>query len=254
LRLQAVIFDMDGVIAETEAQGHRVAFNRAFSLQGLPFEWDHATYKELLKVSGGKERIGHYLRMVGFKYPEGEKEEEFIKKLHAKKTAIFMEMAEEGQMPALPGVKRLIDEIIESKVKFAVATSASEKACHALLRSSLGERRYGEIDAIIAGDVVKKKKPDPETYILARDRLRVDPKYSFVIEDSRNGLLSAIRAGFNVCAIPSIYTKDEDLSEATIIVDGLGEKPNFPGKLLQGDCHLEDGEVTLSVLEGLLPG
>jgi len=253
MRLQAVILDMDGVIAETEAEGHRVAFNRAFAGEGLDIEWDHSTYKELLKVSGGKERIAYFLKTIGFKYPRGESEEEFIKRLHAKKTAVFMEMAEGGIMRTLPGVKRLIDETVNSKVKVAVATSASEKACHALLRSSLGDKRYGKIDAILAGDVVKKKKPDPEIYVIVQKRLGVEPEYSFVIEDSRNGLLSGIAAGFNVCVVPSIYTKGEDFSEAKIVVDCLGEKPDFPAKLLQGDCVLENDEVTLSVLESLLP-
>jgi HAD superfamily hydrolase (TIGR01509 family) len=252
MRLQGIIFDMDGVIAETEAEGHRVAFNRAFAIMGLDIEWDHPTYKELLKISGGKERIAYYLKTIAFNYPKGESEAEFLKRLHAKKTTVFMEMAEEGQMPALPGVKRFIDEIIESGVKLAVATSASEKACHALLRSSLGNVLYEKIDAILAGDIVKKKKPDPEIYIIVQKKLRVDPKYSFVIEDSRNGLLSAIAEGFNVCIVPSLYTKSEDFSEAQIVVDCLGEKPDFPAKLLQGDCLLENDEVTLSVLESLL--
>jgi len=252
VRIQGIIFDMDGVIAETEAEGHRVAFNRAFAAMGLDIEWDHPTYKELLRISGGKERIAYYFKTKGVNYPERERGGEFLKRLHTKKTAIFMEMAEEGQMPALPGVNRFIDEIIGSGVKLAVATSASEKACHALLRSSLGEMRYEKIDAILAGDVVKKKKPAPEIYIITQKKLRVDPKYSFVIEDSRNGLLSAISAGFNVCVVPSIYTKDEDFSEAKIVVDCLGEKPDFPAKLLQGDCVLENDEVTVSVLESLL--
>jgi HAD superfamily hydrolase (TIGR01509 family) len=252
MRLQGIVFDMDGVIAETEAEGHRVAFNRAFAAEGLRIQWDHSTYKELLGISGGKERIAYYLKTIEFNYPRDESEEEFLKRLHAKKTAIFMEMAEQGLMPALPGVKRLIDEIIKSGVKLAVATSASEKACHGLLRSSLAGMRYEKIDVILAGDIVKKKKPNPEIYTLVKEKLKVDSKYSFVIEDSRNGLLSAIAAGFNVCVVPSIYSKGEDFSQAKIVVDCLGEKPDFPAKLLQGDCVLENGEVTLSVLENLL--
>ncbi|MBD3266600.1 HAD-IA family hydrolase [bacterium] len=219
--LEAVVFDMDGVIAETEGEGHRVAFNEVFKAEGIKAEWDYDTYGELLKISGGKERMRSYFREhEGLTVPEDEWDD-YIAALHRKKTLIFQDLIKNGKIPPRPGVRDFVQSIINSRVYLALATTSNEKAAHTLITSLLGKQIHNKFDAILAGDVVHRKKPDPEIYNLAVERLEIDPAKSFVIEDTRNGLEAALSAGFHVCVTSSAYTKHEDFTGAAFVVDDL---------------------------------
>ncbi len=219
--LQAVVFDMDGVIAETEGDGHRVAFNQTFKEMGINAEWDYDTYGELLKISGGKERMRHYFKE--WDLPDGGDRDGFIAQLHKKKTENFQKLIQSGDIPPRLGIPEFVKSILDANLKIALATTSNENAAHTLLSTLLGQDVHDRFDEILAGDVVSKKKPDPEIYNLAKERLHIDPAKSFVIEDTENGLRSALAAGFQVCVTTSQYTKHENFEGAAFVVNSIKE-------------------------------
>lgn len=224
-QLKALIFDCDGVLVDTERDGHRVAFNKAFAKKGYNIEWDVELYKELLKVAGGKERMRHYFDQT--RWPEDVTDKDsLIKELHKLKTDLFMQIIESGELPLRPGAARLVDEAIAENVGLAVCSTANERAVNLVVERLLGPKRKAKFDLILAGDVVSKKKPDPEIYNLALQRLDLKPNECVVIEDSRNGLLAAKTAGIYCVITTNSYTKDEDFTEADVVVSELGDLPN----------------------------
>lgn len=224
-QLKALIFDCDGVLVDTERDGHRVAFNKAFAKKGYNIEWDVELYKELLKVAGGKERMRHYFDQT--RWPEDVTDKDsLIKELHKLKTDLFMQIIESGELPLRPGAARLVDEAIAENVGLAVCSTANERAVNLVVEKLLGPERKAKFDLILAGDVVSKKKPDPEIYNLALQQLDLKPNECVVIEDSRNGLLAAKTAGIYCVITTNSYTKDEDFTEADVVVSELGDLPN----------------------------
>jgi HAD superfamily hydrolase (TIGR01509 family) len=223
--MKALILDCDGVLADTERDGHRVAFNKAFAEKGLAIEWGVELYGELLEVSGGKERMRHYFNNRGWPRELSNKDA-FIKELHKLKTDFFMQIIESGELPLRPGVARLVDEAIAGNVTLAVCSTSNERAVNLVVGKLLGSRRKTRFSAILAGDVVSKKKPDPEIYNLASRRLGLEPSECVVVEDSRNGLLAAKAAGMYCIVTTNGYTKDEDFTEADLVVSELGDPPS----------------------------
>jgi HAD superfamily hydrolase (TIGR01509 family) len=241
-RLKALIFDCDGVLAETERDGHRIAFNRTFADKGFGIEWDVALYKELLKVGGGKERMTHFFDRTSWPAGIGDREA-LIKELHKLKTAYYTQIIESGQLPLRSGVARLVDEALAAGVRLAVCSTSNEKAVHAVVEKLLGPARKARFDAILAGDVVSKKKPDPEIYTLALQRLGLRPTECVVVEDNRNGLLAAKGAGMYCVVTTNGYTEDEDFSEADLVVSELGDPPNVKVDLEAIHSLVERGGV-----------
>ncbi len=223
--LKAVIFDCDGVLADTERDGHRVAFNRAFVEKGLDIAWDVELYGELLKIAGGKERMRHYFDTSGWP-AEVDDRDTFIKELHRLKTDFYMKIIESGELPLRPGVARLVDEAFAEKIALAVCSTSNERAVNLVVERLLGPKRKSHFAAVLAGDVVSKKKPDPEIYNLARQQLHLDCGQCIVIEDSRNGLLAAKAAGMYCVVTTNGYTEDEDFAQADLVVPELGDPPN----------------------------
>ena len=179
--IKALIFDQDGVIIDTERDGHRVAFNRTFKEFGLGFEWDVDKYHVLLQIAGGKERMRHHLHEKGFGVEvKAEEEDEFIKKLHKRKTEIFIELIESGRLPLRPGVKRLMKEANDRGLTMGICTTSNEKAARAVAYKILKDIKF---DFLLAGDIVGKKKPDPEIYLLALKQSGLKPQECIVIED-----------------------------------------------------------------------
>jgi HAD superfamily hydrolase (TIGR01509 family) len=221
--IEALIFDCDGVLVDTERDGHRVAFNRAFKEAGLTAEWSVERYGELLKTAGGKERMRRHFEETGWPVSEPERDG-LIKQLHELKTRIFMELIETGELPLRPGIARIVDEAINAGVKLAVCSTSNEKAVQRVVDVMLGPKRARHIP-VFAGDMVAKKKPDPGIYLMAKDKLGLDPKKTLVIEDSNNGLRAALGAGMHCLVTISSYTEDEDFSGASRIVPDLGDAP-----------------------------
>jgi len=224
--LKALIFDCDGVIADTERDGHRVAFNRAFAAKGFDYDWDVELYRKLLSVAGGKERMKHFFDTIGWP-PATDDRDAFIRELHRLKTDLYMKIVESGELTLRPGVARLVDESAAAGLKLAVCSTSNERAVNLIAETLLGSERKARFDAILAGDVVSKKKPDPEIYNLALDRLSLAPSECFVVEDSRNGFLAAKSAGMHCLVTTNGYTEDEDFSGAEMVVPEIGDPPNL---------------------------
>lgn len=221
--MKALIFDCDGVLVDTERDGHRVAFNRAFAEAGIAAEWSIELYGELLKIAGGKERMKHYFEQNG--WPPGKNAETLIPELHKRKTAIFTAMIAGGSLPLRPGISRIVDEARAAGIRLGVCTTSDPKAIDGVL-DLFGAERKAAFELVLAGDVVAKKKPSPEIYNLAKQRLGLAGRDCVVIEDSRNGLLAANGAGMPCLITTSTYTQHEDFHEAARVVPELGDAPN----------------------------
>jgi HAD superfamily hydrolase (TIGR01509 family) len=223
--LKALIFDCDGVLVDTERDGHRVGFNRAFEQMGIDAHWDVPLYGKLLLVAGGKERMRAYFDEYG--WPEGREEDrdELILALHKLKTEITAGLVAEGGLPLRPGIARIVDEAIAAGVKLGVCTTSNPKFIDAVL-DLFGSERKARFDFVHAGDVVAKKKPAPDIYLLALETLGLPAHECMVIEDSRNGLLAARGAGLPTLITTSTYTVDEDFNGAAKVVPELGDEPN----------------------------
>ena len=225
--IKALIFDCDGVLVDTERDGHRVGFNRAFKEFGIDAEWSVELYGRLLLVAGGKERMRAYFDEFG--WPDDadtdEAKDALILALHLKKTEITAGLVAEGGLPLRPGIARIVDEAINADVKLGVCTTSNAKFIDAVL-DLFGPERKAKFDFVHAGDVVAKKKPAPDIYLLALDTLGYLPGECVVIEDSRNGLLAAKGAGLPTLITTSTYTVDEDFAEADKVVSELGDPPS----------------------------
>ena len=223
--IKALIFDCDGVLVDTERDAHRVGFNRAFAQFGIAAEWSVELYARLLLTAGGKERMRAYFDEFGWpedKIAEYGGKDELIAALHREKTRITSDIVTE--LPVRPGVLRIVDEAMAAGVRLGVCTTSNPKFIDAVL-DLFGPERKAAFEFVHAGDVVSKKKPDPEIYELATQSLGLSPSDCVVIEDSRNGLLAAHGAGYPVLITTSTYTVDEDFAEAARVVPELGDAP-----------------------------
>ncbi|MCG6878835.1 MAG: HAD-IA family hydrolase [Deltaproteobacteria bacterium] len=243
--LRGIFFDQDGVIIDTEKDGHRVAFNEAFKAFGYDFLWDVEHYHRLLQIAGGKERMRHYFEEKGsFEELTEDERNEFIKELHKKKTEIFISLIASGKLPLRTGIKRIMKEAMEEGLKLGVCTTANERSASAIANGLLKDIRF---EFVLAGDVVKKKKPDPEIYLLGLEKSGLDPRQCIVVEDSRNGILAAKAAGLRVVATTNVYTEREDLSDADIILTSLGDPDDEKGVLKKGDNEILQFDGVLHV-------
>jgi len=233
--LEALLFDVDGTLADTEREGHRVAFNAAFSDAGLDWVWDEALYGELLKVTGGKERIRLYLERYNRDFSPPAELDRFIAELHASKTAHYKALMAEGRIPLRSGVRRLLEEARSSGLRLAIATTTTPDNVTSLLNNSLEANGVSWFEVIAAGDVVPAKKPAPDIYLWAMERMGLGPECCLALEDSHNGVLSVLRAGIRSLVVTiNGYTRDDDFTDATLVVDHLGEPCN-PCHSLSGD-------------------
>jgi HAD superfamily hydrolase (TIGR01509 family) len=218
--LEGLLFDVDGTLADTERDGHRVAFNQAFRDAGLPWEWDVATYGELLRVTGGKERIRHFLeRNPALR----QLDDAAIAALHAAKTRRFGDLVACGAIPLRPGIARLIAEAREARLPIGIATTTSPQNVTALLEATLGAGTAHWFDVIAAGDVVSAKKPSPDVYAYAVTRLGLPAAHVLAIEDSENGVRSARAAGLPVIVTVNDYTRMQNFAGALAVFEDLKE-------------------------------
>lgn len=216
--LKAVIFDVDGTLAETE-EVHREAFNMVFEQSRLGWYWSRELYRELLKVTGGKERIRHYTHsenITGISYED-------IASLHRSKTTCYAELLPQN-IKLRPGVERLIEECLSRSIRLAIATTTTEANVEALNQAVGGALKLSQFEAVVGGVMVPEKKPSPRVYEVALTKLGVKPEEAIAIEDSSAGISAAKGAGLRCLASPSFYTFEHDLSQATAIVDCLSDR------------------------------
>lgn len=226
--LEAILFDCDGVLADTERDGHRPAFNQAFKLNGIDEEWDVERYGVLLETGGGKERMTAHWNEVGWPGAvpsEGEARAEKVKQLHLQKTDIFMELIDEGSIPLRPGVLRIVDDAIAAGVKLACCSTSNDKAVKNLIKTLMGPDRAAKFQ-VFAGDMVKAKKPAPDVYNMAVDQMKLDKSRCVIIEDTHIGVGASVSAGINCLVTKSSYSALEDFTGAKVVVEELGEDPS----------------------------
>ena len=222
--LRALIFDVDGTLAETERDGHRVAFNRAFAELGLDWHWDEALYGRLLVVTGGKERMLHYWRGVDPRAADGAGAAALVAELHRRKTRHYVELVKSGAVALRPGVRRLLEQARDAGLRLAIATTTTPDNVDALLRATLGVGADGMFACVGAGDIVPRKKPDPGIYLWVLERLGLGPEACVAFEDSPAGLCAAHAAGLRTVVTPGVYTRREAFPEAWALLDGLGDE------------------------------
>jgi len=248
--LQAVLFDVDGTLADTEQDGHRIAFNQAFQQNNLDWQWDIDLYGELLQVTGGKERIHHYIKKYAPALLNRIDLKDWIAHLHKTKTVFYETLIEKGGIPLRPGVARLIDELRDKKIPLAIATTTTMENVIALLKSTLGAESIDWFDVIAAGDIVPKKKPAPDIYQWVLKELNLNAQQCIAIEDSENGLRSALAVNLPTLITVSGYTHLQDFSGAQAVLSDLGE-PNKPFTQISGKTFMKQW-IDCDSLKGLL--
>jgi beta-phosphoglucomutase-like phosphatase (HAD superfamily) len=230
MRLKALIFDVDGTLAETE-EAHRQSFNDAFAAFGLDWNWDRELYRKLLQITGGKERLQHYIDER--KPPARAVAQSCFTEIYEEASARYAALIESGAVHERPGIRRLIAEAHERGIRLAIATTSLKDSVITLLRRILGEDGPAMFAAIAAGDEVAIKKPAPDIYFLALELLRCGPDSCVAIEDSTNGVKAARAAGLPVLACPSYYLRGDDFSLASSVLSDLGE-PDAPCRQIAG--------------------
>ena len=252
--MTALVFDCDGVLADTERHGHLPAFNATFERFGLPVRWSEDDYAEKLKIGGGKERMASLFDDPSFAAAVGDGDRPaLLAEWHKTKTAIFKQLVADGKVPTRPGIARIIGDAKQAGWTVAVASTSAEASVRAVLENAVGPETAAGIP-VFAGDIVPAKKPDPAIYLLTIEKLGLDRDETLVVEDSRNGLLAATGAGLSCLVTVNGYTRDEDFTEAILVVSGLGDPGRPPVQVLANRGAARPGAyLVLDDLRACLP-
>lgn len=236
MTLKALIFDVDGTLAETEKNGHRISFNQAFEKNNLPWRWDVDTYGDLLEIGGGKERLIHYFLHYQPNFITPEPLTQFISRLYQEKNYYYQQLLINNAIPLRIGIKRLIMEAFQKKITLAIASTSSEENIKVLLDVTLGKEISKYFSVIVAGDMVKNKKPAPDIYLLALKKLNIFPENCLAIEDTNQGLIAASNANIKTVITTNDYTKNQNFDQAILGLNSLGE-PNLPFSIIKGNSY-----------------
>ncbi len=251
MALKALLFDVDGTLADTEPQGHLPAYNRAFRELGLDWKWSKTLYRKLLLQPGGRERIDHYLQEhnpdLGAHKGGVERDRgAWVDDLHQVKSKHFRRRLKSGRVPLRPGVRRLMLEAVEQGLQLGIVTNASKASLKAFLTHALGDELRKHISVVTSGEEVARKKPAPDIYLLACQRLGLQPDECVAVEDSAMGLQAARSAGIAVVVTVNADTRNQDFSKALLVVDQLGEPGEpctllavSPGSQCDGPAHVD---------------
>lgn len=254
MTLRAILFDVDGTLADTESLGHRPAYNRAFRELGLAFRWGPKLYRKLLKQPGGRERLKYFFEE--YRPAAGQHQEEidtnldaWVSRVHEIKSRYFRRYMRRGRVPLRAGIARVMREAHEAGVRLAIVTNASRRTLGPVLKYTMGPELAAEVDAIASGEEVRNKKPAPDLYRLAMQRLGVQPHECIALEDSEIGLEAAAAAGIAAIVTVNSDTLEQDFSEASLVVSSLGE-PGAPTRVLKGQLS-GHGWVTVDTLRSI---
>ncbi len=253
-----LLFDCDGVLADTERYGHLPAFNQMWEEFNVPWKWSEQQYGEKLKIGGGKERMASLFtdpEFLGvYDCPDSQEQRmDLVKQWHERKTALYKETIRGGEIPPRPGVKRLAEQVLDEGWIVGICSTSALESVLAVLRHTMGEATAEKISLVLAGDMVKAKKPSPEIYQTAAKELQVAPEQCVVIEDSRNGLLAAVGAGMKCLITVNGYTCQEDFSEAALVVSCLGDPDREQCEVISNRCNATvDRCISVANLEQVL--
>ena len=246
MSIEALIFDVDGTMADTEG-AHRVAFNLAFEPYRLGWVWQPSEYRELLRITGGKERMASYIDSLALGAVERRRLHQLIPDIHAEKTRFYSSFVNDGAVPLREGVARLFDEALAAGCRLAIASTTTAVNIDKLLQTTLGPRGLDLFSVIACGDQVRAKKPAPDIYRLALQHLGLAPEQALAFEDSPNGLRAAVAAGLWTVVTPSFWTTGNDFSDAALVLPRLGEPshplPGEPGDRLMTAAWLTFDEL-----------
>lgn len=241
---KAILWDVDGTLAETERDGHRVAFNLALEAFGMPWRWDERHYGELLNITGGRERLLHDMAHRSDAPAVPGERERLARAIHAKKNSIYGEMMRERSIPLREGVLGLLDECRSEGVRVAITTTTSRTNVDALLRSHFGAKWPEQFSAVVCGEDVRSKKPNPEAYLHTLQALALGPLDAIAIEDSPGGVAAARAADIPVVVTRSHYFATAPIDAAIAIGPGLhtrqGWSPALAGESATGPVRLDD--------------
>lgn len=232
--LEALIFDVDGTLANTERDGHLVAFNEAFKELELDWFWSHSLYHKLLDVTGGQLRIKHYLKTYRPDF-ECEDVDALAKEVHALKTKIFVHLVDTGAIPLRTGVARLLNEAHSTGLRLAIATTTTPANVDALITHTLGADVLDWFEVIGAGDVVLNLKPAGDIYHYVLKKMNLNPNQAIAFEDSHNGIVASSDAKLNTLITVNEYTKTHQFDGAMAVLNHLGEPDNKPFTILKGE-------------------
>lgn len=246
--LKALLFDVDGTLADTERDGHRPAFNAAFREFGLDWEWSVELYGQLLAVTGGKERMRYYVERFRPDYQKPADFDALVTELHKAKTRHYTQMMAEGRIPLRPGVKRVLEEARAAGLRLAIATTTTPENVTALLGNTLGQAGIDWFEVIAAGDIVPAKKPAPDIYLWALQQMNLKAGDCVAFEDSENGINASLGAGLRTVVTVNDYTAEHDFSGALAVLSDLGE-PGAPFQRLDRFGAGETGIVDLAFLQ-----
>ena len=254
--MTALIFDCDGVLADTELDGHLPSFNETFRSFDLPVCWSPEDYAEKLAIGGGKERLRSLLTpefITEAELPEDPDElAQAVASWHKHKTNVYTALVEQGVMPARPGIKRIVEQAQAQGWILAVASTSHEQSVRAVLSHAVGED-IASTFAVFAGDIVPHKKPAPDIYLLTLKELGISAEEAIVIEDSRNGLQAALTAGLRTVVTVSSFTMNEDFAGASLVVSSLGDPPDALTRVLSNPLGITIGDsVSLDDLEHIM--
>ncbi len=217
--LKALLFDVDGTLAETERDGHRVAFNHAFAEHGLAWHWDEQRYGALLQITGGSERITHFAQSNHPQWLGKAGATDLITQIHQDKNRHFAALIAAGRISLRPGLKTLLQQAVAAELQMAIVTTTSRSNVKALLQANFDSSLRNAFQLYVTGEDVARKKPDPECYHLALRELELSANEALAIEDSPNGLKAASAAGIRSLIVPSVYFREADFTGAAVIAD-----------------------------------
>ena len=226
MTIKAIIFDVDGTLADTE-DAHRISFNKVFAENHLDWNWDVALYDKLLKVTGGKERIKHFVETCLPDFRKPADYENFVKNLHLVKTGHYTAMLREGHIPMRPGIRQLISDARQAGITLAIATTTSPENVSTLLQQGLGVDSESWFAVIGCGDIVPHKKPAPDIYHWVLGKLDLSAADCIALEDSENGLRSSLAAGIKTFTTTNHYTRNQDFTGAAAVFDDLSDLSRF---------------------------
>jgi HAD superfamily hydrolase (TIGR01509 family) len=258
---KALLFDCDGVLGDTERYGHLPAFNQMWQELGVPWRWSEEEYGRKLKIGGGKERMASCFSEPGYVnlWPDCPRDaaaqKEVVGQWHKRKSAIYKEIIASGKIPGRPGIKRFAEEALAAGWTLGVASTSAPESVEAVLRHAVGDETAKRFSLVLAGDCVKAKKPAPDIYILAAEKLGLAPQDCVVVEDSQNGVEAAAAAGMQCVVTISSYTAEEDFSKAAVVLTTLGDPGGEKCVVRENRSEARPGACfTVADLEAVLAG